>query len=248
MQVNKDRVCFVTGGTRGIGKAIALAFLAQGVRVAVNYFGDEASAAQMKHECSEFDDRFLLVRGDVSNWAEVEGGFQQIFDRFGSVDILINNAGIAMDRSFLKISNEDWNRVLAVNLTGPFYCCRMAVPKMIEAKWGRIINMSSVIGQAGNFGQTNYAASKAGLIGFTKALSRELAPKNITVNAIAPGFVNTSMTQGIPSAIRESITEKISIGRFGDTRDIVAAAAFLCADESSYLTGSVLNVDGGYHG
>ena len=238
----------VTGGTRGIGKAIALAFLGRGLRVAVNYFGDEASAAEMKRECAEFADRIMLVRGDVSSWTDVQGAFQQVFDNFGGVDILINNAGVAMDRSFLKMSKEEWDRVLDVNLTGPFHCCKMAVPKMIEGGWGRIVNISSVVGQVGNFGQVNYAASKAGLIGFTKAISRELASKNVTVNAIAPGFVDTSMTQAIPAPIREKIMKTISLGRFGDASNIAAAALFLCSDDASYLSGAVLNVDGGYHG
>lgn len=248
MRVAENRACVVTGGTRGIGKAIALALLGQGTKVAVNYFGDERSAAEMQRECAEFGDRFLLVRGDVSSWPEVEAVFHLVFERFGGLDILVNNAGIAMDRSFLKMSNEEWNRVLAVNLTGPFHCCKMAVPKMIEGGWGRIVNISSVVGQVGNFGQSNYAASKAGIIGFTKALSREVASKNITVNAIAPGFIDTSMTQEMPEAIREKVAKHISVGKFGDARNIAAAALFLCSDAASYLSGGVLNVDGGYHG
>ena len=248
MKIDDTRTGLVTGGTKGIGKAIALSLLERGLRVAVNYYDDEDAAAGMKEECAKYGDRVLFMRADVSDWDQVQTMFGQVFDRFANVDILVNNAGITRDRSFLKMSNEDWNRVLAVNLNGPFHCCRMAVPRMVERKWGRIVNIASVVGQVGNFGQTNYAASKAAVIGFTKALARELAPKNVFVNAIAPGFIDTSMTRGIPEPVREKIAQRISIGRFGETTHVASAALFLCADESCYLTGTVVNVDGGYHG
>lgn len=248
MQLLKGKTALVTGGTAGIGKAIALLFAEQGADVAI--FGTNADrAAQAVQEIEAArkhpEQKVLSFLVDVSKSKDVEENIQKILASFGKVDILVNNAGITRDNLLMRMSEEDWDQVLEVNLKSIYNTCRSLSRTMMKAKSGTIINISSVIGLTGNAGQTNYAASKAGMIGFTKSLAKELSSRGVRANCIAPGYIETSMTEVLPPQVKEGILTKIPLGHIGRPRDIAQAALFLASDMSGYVTGQVLAVDGG---
>ncbi len=241
-----DQVAIVTGGNAGIGKAIALKFAEEGAKVAILGTNDETGAhtiAEMKQLIPSSQVVFYKV--DVSQTADVEATIKKVLEDFGKVDILVNNAGITADQLLMKMSEEEWDRVLAVNLKSCYNTCRAVVRSMMKAKKGKIINVSSVVGLIGNPGQANYAASKAGMIGFSKALAKELATRNILVNCIAPGFIQTKMTDTLSEEQKEAILKEIPLGRLGDCMDIANAAWFLASPLSNYMTGQVVTIDGG---
>ncbi len=235
----------VTGGSRGIGRAIGLRLATQGADVAFSYKGNEAAARETAREIQAMKRRALAVRGDVSDVDAADLVVKAALDTFGKIDILVNNAGITRDDLIMRMSPEAWREVLETNLFGAFWMTKAVTRPMLKARAGRIINITSVSGQAGQTGQANYSAAKAGLIGLTKATARELASRGITVNAVAPGFVLTELTQELPDALKEEITARTPLGRFGTTEEVANAVAFLASDEAGYITGQVLAVDGG---
>lgn len=239
------KVAVVTGASRGIGRAIAIKLAGLGAEVVINYNGSRERAEEVKKEIEAAGGKAEIMQCDVSDYRACEEMFKGIIDSFGRVDILVNNAGITRDGLLMKMSEEDFDAVLDTNLKGTFNCIRFVARQMIRQKGGRIINLSSVSGVLGNAGQANYSASKAGVIGLTKSAARELASRGITVNAIAPGFINTEMTEVLSDKVREGAVAQIPLGRFGETEDIANAAAFLASEEAGYITGQVLNVDGG---
>ena len=239
------RSALVTGGSRGIGRAIVLRLAAQGADVAFSYKGNAAAAAATVSEVEALGRRALAVQGDVSDVEAAGAVVNATIEAFGKLDILVNNAGITRDDLIMRMSAEAWREVLETNLFGAFYMTKAVTRPMLKARGGRIINITSVSGQAGQTGQANYSAAKAGLIGLTKATARELASRSITVNAVAPGFVLTELTEGLPEALKAEITSRTPLGRFGTTEEIANAVAFLASDEAAYITGQVLAVDGG---
>lgn len=248
MQLLKAKKALITGGTAGIGKEIAVAFARQGADVAI--FGTNAErAAQVLQELELAklfpEQHFESFIVNVSDKPSVESAIQQLIGKWNQIDILVNNAGITRDGLLMRMSEEDWDQVLDVNLKSVYNTCQALVRPMIKAKGGKIINISSVVGLTGNAGQANYAASKSGMIGFTKALAQELATRNVCVNCIAPGFIQTRMTDALNEGQKEGILKKIPMGRMGDPQDIANAAVFLASNLSDYVTGQVLTVDGG---
>jgi 3-oxoacyl-[acyl-carrier protein] reductase len=240
-----SRVALVTGASRGIGRAIAQTLAAAGRQVAVNYATREDAAREVVEKIQADGGRAIAVGGDVSDQDSVERIFAKVKDELGPVEILVNNAGIKRDNLLLRMSADDFDQVLRVNLRSAFLCTRAAVRGMLRSRWGRIISVSSVAGLVGNAGQANYAASKAGLIGFSKSVAREVGSRGITVNVIAPGFVETEMTEDLAEPARRALKASISIERFGLPEEIAAAVVFLASEEASYLTGQVIAVDGG---
>ena len=241
----KDKIAIVTGGSRGIGKEICLKFASLGANLVINYIGDKTQAEDTKAECEKLGAKVALSEGDVSKMADCEKLFQTAMDTFGRVDILVNNAGITRDNLLMRMSEEEFDAVIAVNLKGTFNCMKQAARPMMKQKYGKIINMASVVGVTGNAGQVNYAASKAGVIGMTKSMAKELANRGVTVNAIAPGFIRTAMTDVLSDDVKAEITRVIPMGVMGETEDVANLAAFLASDASRYITGKVINVDGG---
>ena len=241
----EGKVALVTGGSRGIGKAIALELAKGGATVVINYNGSRDKAMDLKQEIEGRGGRAEIYQCNVSDFAKCEELVHGIVKQFGSLDILVNNAGITKDGLLMKMSEEDFDRVVDVNLKGAFNTIRFASRQMLKQKSGRIINLSSVVGVAGNAGQANYASSKAGIIGLTKAAAKELASRGITVNAIAPGFIETDMTDALPEKVKEATVSQIPLGRFGRPQDVARLAAFLASEASGYITGQVLMVDGG---
>ena len=235
----------VTGGSRGIGRAIALRLATQGADVAFSYRGNESAAKETAAAIEALGRRALAVQADVSDPESADALIKAALEAFGKIDILVNNAGTTRDDLIMRMSLDDWRTVLETNLFGAFYATKAVTRPMLRAKSGRIINITSVSGQAGQMGQANYSAAKAGLIGLTKATARELASRGITVNAVAPGFVLTELTQALPDALKEEITARTPLGRFGTTEEVANAVAFLASDEAAYITGQVLAVDGG---
>ena len=238
-------VALVTGASRGIGKAIACKLAKEGAKVIINYNGSKEKAEAVKSQIEAEGGQAEVYQCDVSDYAACEAFIQTVIKEHGSLDILVNNAGITRDGLLMKMSEEDFDRVLDTNLKGTFNTIRFASRQMLKQRSGRIINMSSVVGVSGNAGQANYAASKAGVIGLTKATARELASRGITVNAIAPGFIETDMTEVLSDKVKEASEAQIPLGHFGKPEDVANAAAFLASEEAAYITGQVLHVDGG---
>jgi 3-oxoacyl-[acyl-carrier protein] reductase len=235
----------VTGGSRGIGRAIALRLATQGADVAFTYRGNAAAAADTMAAIEGLGRKALAIQADASQPDTAETVVKTTLDAFGKVDILVNNAGVTRDDLIMRMSPEDWRLVLETNLFGAFWMIKAVTRPMLKARGGRIVNITSVSGQAGQMGQANYSSAKAGLIGLTKATARELASRSITVNAVAPGFVLTELTQDLPDALKAEINARTPLGRFGTTEEIADAVAFLVSDEAGYITGQVLAVDGG---
>ncbi|MCA9064952.1 MAG: 3-oxoacyl-[acyl-carrier-protein] reductase [Planctomycetaceae bacterium] len=240
------RVALVTGASRGIGRAIALALAAQGADVAVNCNTGGALAEKVCHEIRSLGRKSNYYAHNVAEESEVEKMRDEILAEFGQVDILVNNAGITRDKSFRKMTREMWDTVISVDLTGVFLVTKQFIDSMAEHGWGRVINIASVIGEVGNFGQTNYAAAKGGLIAFSKSLAREYARKGVTVNTVAPGFIRTDMTEAVPEAGLKLVTDATPVGRLGEPNEVAAGVAFLASGAASYVTGHVLDINGGY--
>ena len=239
------KIAVVTGASRGIGKAIAMKFAQLGATVVINYNGSAQKAEEVKQSITADGGRAVIMQCNVADYDACEAFIKEVIDQFGRIDILVNNAGITKDGLIMRMSEEDFTNVVDVNLKGTFHCIRFASRQMMKQRSGRIINMSSVVGLSGNAGQINYAASKAGVIGMTKSAAKELASRGITVNAIAPGYIETDMTNVLSDKVKEETMKQIPLGRLGQTGDIAAAAAFLASDEAGYITGQVLAVDGG---
>ena len=239
------KTALVTGAGKGIGRAIALRMAIEGANVVINYSGSEDAAADCAAECEKAGVRTLRVKADVSDAAQVEEMFARAVEEFGTLDILVNNAGITRDKIILRMKEEDFDSVLDINLKGSYNCMKAASKIMLKQRSGRIISISSIVGLRGNAGQVNYSASKAGIIGMTKSLARELASKGINVNAVAPGFIETDMTKALPESGKEKLLAVIPAGRMGKPEDIAGAVLFLAGPDSAYVTGQVLTVDGG---
>ncbi len=239
------KVALVTGGSRGIGRAIAELFAAQGAKVAINYAGNVKAAEETKAAIEAAGGEALLVQANVADADAVEKMVQTVTDAFGTIDILVNNAGITRDGLLMRMKEDDFDAVINTNLKGVFHCTKTVAKLMMKKRSGHIINMASVVGLIGNAGQTNYAAAKAGVIGFTKSAAKELAARGITVNAIAPGFIETDMTASLPDKVREATLAGIPMKKLGKPEQVATAALFLATDCSSYITGQVIHVDGG---
>lgn len=239
------KVALITGATRGIGKAIAIRLANAGFDIALNYRKENDDLTNTKSEIEKAGVDCLPVQGDISSFEDCERIAKEIFDKFGKIDVLVNNAGITKDMLLMRMKPEDFSSVVDVNLIGTFNMTRNVVPYMVKARFGKIVNISSVVGIEGNAGQANYAASKAGIIGFTKSLARELGSRNILVNAVAPGFIETDMTAVLSDSVRDEIAKKISLRRMGSAEDVAGVVEFLCSDASSYVTGTVIPVTGG---
>lgn len=240
-----SKVVLVTGATRGIGKQIAITFAKEGYNVAVNYRTENENLENLKKEIEEIGVKCLAVKGDVSNYEECQNIAKEIIEKLGQIDVLVNNAGITKDTLFLRMKEEDFKQVIDVNLMGTFNMTKAVTPYMVKNKCGRIINLSSVVGISGNAGQANYASSKAGIIGFTKSLAKELASRNILVNAVAPGFIATDMTSVLKDDMKEHILNTIPLKRVGTAEEVANVVKFLASEDSSYITGQVINIDGG---
>jgi len=239
------KVALVTGGSRGIGRAIALKLASEGAHVAVNFNQNQLAAEEVVAAAKVAGVDAIMVQGDIGTREGAEAAVKATGERWNRLDILVNNAGITRDQLIMRLSDEDWDAVLDTNLKGAYLCSKLASRHMLRARWGRIINISSVVGQMGNAGQANYAAAKAGLLGLTKSLSREYASKNITANAVAPGWIETDIVAGLSEEARQYVLGQIPLGRYGEPEDVAGAVAFLVSDAAAYITGQTLNVDGG---
>ena len=239
------KCALVTGASRGIGRAVALKLASEGAKVALNFAGNEAAANEVRQEIEAMGGQAILVKADVADEAAVQDMVQKTADAFGRIDILVNNAGITRDGLLARMKEEDWDAVLSTNLKGVFLTTKAVAKLMMKQRAGRIVNMASVVGVSGNAGQANYSAAKAGVIGFTKTIARELASRGVTANAVAPGFIATDMTSVLSDKAKEAALTGIPLGRMGTPEDVAAAVLFLVLDQSSYITGQVLHVDGG---
>lgn len=240
-----SKVAFITGATRGIGKSIALKLASCGYDIAVNYRTENDDLTELLNEIKGFNVRCIAVCGDVSDFEACTNMIKQIISEFGKIDVLVNNAGITRDMLLMRMKESDFTDVIDVNLVGTFNITKNVIPYMMKQKNGRIINISSVVGITGNAGQTNYSASKAGIIGFTKSLAKEVGSRNILVNAVAPGFIQTDMTNILKDEIKQELIKNIPLKRFGNATDVANVVKFLASEESSYITGQVINIDGG---
>ena len=244
-----EQVALVTGASRGIGAVIARRLAGDGARVAVNYQASEEAAQQVVQGISDAGGEAVVMSGDVSKEKDADALVKSVIEQWGRIDILVNNAGITRDRLLVRMTPDDWDRVLEVNLRGAFLCTKYVMPHLIRRRQGRVVNISSVVGIGGNPGQANYAASKAGLIGFTKAVAREVASRNITVNALAPGFIDTGgMVDQMTEDARKTVLGRIPMERFGSADDVAEAVSFLCGPGAGYITGQVITIDGGMVG
>jgi len=242
----KGKVAVVTGASQGIGRETALALAEAGAKIVIAARSEEKLAALAGAIAAAGGEAFALTM-DVADAEQVKAGFKQVIEKFGRLDILVNNAAVTRDGLAMRMKKEDWDAVLQTNLTGAHLCIQQALPTMMKARAGRIINISSVVAQSGNAGQANYVAAKAGLIGLTKAIAIEIASRGVTVNAVAPGFIATPMTDVLPDKVKEELKVRIPLGRMGSARDVASAIVFLASDEAGYITGHVLNVNGGMH-
>ena len=238
-------VALITGAAKGIGKQIALTLAKNGYDIAINYRTENEELENLKKQIEENNVKCLLVKGDVSNYEDCESFVKETVDNLGSIDVLVNNAGITKDMLIMRMKKEDFEQVIDINLVGTFNVTKNVIPYMMKARSGNIVNISSVVGISGNAGQTNYSASKAGIIGFTKSLAKEVASRNIRVNAVAPGFIETSMTDVLKDEIKEEIAKNIPLKRMGKPEDVANVVKFLVSEDSSYITGQVINIDGG---
>ncbi|XZL29196.1 3-oxoacyl-[acyl-carrier-protein] reductase [Clostridium perfringens] len=241
----KDKVAIVTGGTRGIGRAIALKLADKGANIVINYRNSDKEAEELKAILEEKGVKVLTLKCDISNFEDSKNLMNKCKEVFGKIDILVNNAGVTKDNLIMRMKEEDFDNVIDVNLKGTFNCAKHASAIMLKQRFGKIINMTSVVGIAGNAGQVNYAASKAGVIGLTKSLAKELGSRGITVNAVAPGFINTDMTASLSEKVKEEASKNIPLKRLGDPEDVANLVGFLASDAANYITGQVINVDGG---
>lgn len=240
-----DKVAIITGATRGIGKQIALTLANEGYNIILNYRTENDELKQLKNEIESKNVKCLTVQGDVTNFEDCKQMIESAIKEFGKIDVLVNNAGITKDILLARMKEEDFKQVIDVNLVGTFNMTKNAISYMMKARNGRIINISSVVGIAGNAGQTNYSASKAGIIGFTKSLAKEVASRNILVNAVAPGFIETNMTDVLKQEVKDEIAKNIPLKRMGTPQDVANVVKFLASEDSSYITGQVISVDGG---
>ncbi len=240
-----DRVAIVTGGSRGIGRAISIALAGAGATVVINYRGNTAAAEETIAAITASGGKAIAIQADVANGDDVKRLFSEVTAAYGRIDILVNNAGITRDTLMMRMKDDDWDAVLDTNLKSQFLTTRAAISTMVRARYGRIINITSVVGLMGNAGQANYAAAKAGIIGFTKSVAREIGSRSITVNAVAPGFIDTELTAVLTEEMREGLKKQIPLGRLGTPEDVAGVVTFLASDQAAYITGQTFNCDGG---
>ena len=243
--MEEKKVVVVTGASRGIGKEIALKYAENGYNVAINYVSDKTNVEELEKEFKEKGAEALIVKADVSKSEQVQEFIKAVIEKYGKIDVLVNNAGITRDMLLMRMKEEDFDKVIEINLKGTFLVTKEVVPYMMKKRDGKIISLSSVVGVIGNAGQCNYSASKAGIIGFTKSIAKELASRNIRANAVAPGFIDTDMTNVLSDEVKENINKQIPMRRMGTAREIANVVYFLGSEESSYITGQVINIDGG---
>ncbi|MBA8778378.1 3-oxoacyl-[acyl-carrier-protein] reductase [Staphylococcus schleiferi subsp. coagulans] len=242
-----SKVALVTGASRGIGRSIALQLAEEGYHVVVNYAGNQEKAEEVVEQIKQKGVDAVAIQANVSNGDEVKAMIKEVVKTFGSIDVLVNNAGITRDNLLMRMKEREWDEVIDTNLKGVFNCIQKVTPQMLKQRHGRIINLTSIVGAVGNPGQINYVASKAGVIGMTKTAARELASRNITVNAVAPGFIVSDMTDALNDELKETMKSQIPLGRFGQDTDIAHTVAFLASDKAGYITGQTIHVNGGMH-
>ena len=243
--MEERKVAFITGGSRGIGKEVALKFADNGYNIVINYVSDKTDTKGLEKEFTKRGVEALIIKADVTNTEQIENLVKEVIEKFGKIDVLVNNAGVTKDNLLMRMSEEEFDKVVEVNLKGTFIVTKAVIKYMMKKRSGSTINLSSVVGVAGNAGQANYSASKAGIIGFTKSVAKELASRNIRANAVAPGFIETDMTAVLSDSVKENIHNQIPLKRMGSAKEVANLIYFLGSDESSYITGQTINIDGG---